>query len=157
MIIGIILAIAAGLLVGLQNIFNRHLNMKVNSWAATAFILFTGSLASLILGLLFSGTEVFDLSGMKLAYWFFGFVGIGLMFSMMTAMRKIGPTKAVVISVISQLSFSLIFDMVGLLSLPVSPIRLVDVIGLLLMFLGIYIFSYEKKVKVLKEKKSSSN
>lgn len=147
MILGIILAVAAGLLVGLQNIFNRHLNMKVSSWLATAFVLFTGSLASLILGLILTGTEVFDLSGMKPAYWFFGIVGVGLMFSMMTAMRKIGPTKAVVISVIAQLSFSLLFDMVGLLSLPVSPIRLVDIIGLLLMFFGIYIFSYEKKVK----------
>lgn len=147
MLFGILLAVLAGFLVGVQNIFNRHLNTKVSSWQATSFILFTGSFASFILGSIIVGKDIFNFSGMQPAYWFFGLAGVGLMYSMMGAMRSIGPTKAVVISVIAQLSFSLLFDAIGLLSLPVQSVKLIDIIGLLLMFLGIYIFSYEKKVK----------
>ncbi|MER2190423.1 MAG: DMT family transporter [Solibacillus sp.] len=146
MFLGFILAICAGVLIGLQNIFNRHLNVHVSGWAATAFVLLTGSLASLIFGLIFEGTALFHLSELPLSYFFFGLVGIGVIYCMLSGMKKLGPTKAVIISVIAQLTCSLIFDAVGLLALPQVDIQWMDIAGLLLMFVGIYIFSYEKRV-----------
>lgn len=145
MVVGLILALVAGALVGTQNIFNRHLNVHVSGWASTAFVLLTGSMASLVFGLIFAGKDLFDFSGMQPVYWLFGLVGIGVIYSIMSAMKKLGPTKAVIISVIAQLTSSLIFDAVGLLALPKTPISVLDITGLLLMFVGIFIFSYEKK------------
>lgn len=145
MIIGILFALCAGLFVGVQGIFNRHVNMKVSSWAATAFILATGSLASLIVGLLLDGTAIFNFSDMKPAYWLFGLVGIGVIFCTMTAMRKIGPTKTIVIGVIAQLTTSMIFDMTGFLVLPKVTLEWTHIAGLLLMIVGIYLFNYQKK------------
>lgn len=145
MVVGLILALVAGALVGTQNIFNRHLNVHVSGWASTAFVLLTGSMASLVFGLIFASKDLFDFSGMQPVYWLFGLVGIGVIYSIMSAMKKLGPTKAVIISVIAQLTSSLVFDAVGLLALPKTPISLLDITGLLLMFVGIFIFSYEKK------------
>ncbi len=145
MVVGLILALVAGALVGTQNIFNRHLNVHVSGWASTAFVLLTGSMVSLVFGLIFASKDLFDLSGMQPIYWLFGLVGIGVIYSIMSAMKKLGPTKAVIISVIAQLTSSLVFDAVGLLALPKTPISLLDITGLLLMFVGIFIFSYEKK------------
>lgn len=146
MIIGLVFAIFAGVLLGVQNIFNRHLNVHVSGWAATAFVLLTGSLASLIFGLIFEGTALFQIGGLPTAYFFFGFVGIGVVYSILSAMKKLGPTKAIIISVIAQLTCSVVFDAIGLLSLPQVAIQWQDIAGLLLMFVGIFIFSYEKKV-----------
>lgn len=146
MVLGLLLAVCAGALIGLQNIFNRHLNVHVSGWAATAFVLLTGSLASLIFGLIFEGTALFHFNELPTAYFFFGLVGIGVIYCMLSGMKKLGPTKAVIISVIAQLTCSLVFDAVGLLALPQIDIQWTDVVGLLLMFVGIIIFSYEKKV-----------
>lgn len=148
MVVGLILAVCAGALIGLQNIFNRHLNVHVSSWAATTFVLVTGSLASLVFGLIFEGAALFDFRGMHVEYWFFGLVGIGVIYCMMSGMKRLGPTKAVVISVIAQLTCSLIFDAVGLLALPQTRVSSLDIAGLLLMFVGIFIFSFERKTAV---------
>ncbi|OCS82921.1 DMT family transporter [Caryophanon tenue] len=145
MIIGLLFAVCAGVFVGVQGIFNRHVNMHVSSWAATAFILATGSLAALIMGLVIDGTAIFDVSGMKPAYWLFGLVGIGVIFCTMTAMKKIGPTKTIVIGVIAQLTASMFFDMTGFLALPKMDIGWNHIAGLLLMIVGITIFNMKKK------------
>jgi transporter family-2 protein len=144
-VLGLLLALVAGAFIGLQNIFNRHLNVHVSGWAATSFVLLTGSFASLIFGLIFEGMNLFNFSGMQPSYWFFGLVGIGVIFCMMMGMKKLGPTKAVIISVIAQLSCSLFFDAIGFLSLPQVDLTWKDIVGLLLMFVGIYVFSFEKK------------
>lgn len=145
MIVGLLFALCAGIFVGLQGIFNRHVNVKVGSWAATTFVLLTGSLASLIVGLLVEGKDLFDFSHMKPYYWFFGLVGIGVIFCTMTAMKKIGPTKTIVISVIAQLTTSVVFDATGFLVLPKVELDWTHYSGLALMFIGIYIFNMEKK------------
>ena len=145
MLLGLLLALCAGVFVGIQGIFNRHVNQHVGSWAATTFILLTGSLASLVVGIIVEGKQIFNFSGMKPAYWFFGLVGIGVIFCTITAMKKIGPTKTIVISVIAQLTASVIFDVTGLLVLPQTPLDWTHIVGLVLMFVGITIFNYEKK------------
>lgn len=145
MVLGLLFALCAGIFVGVQGIFNRHVNMKVSSWAATAFILATGSLASLLFGLLLDGTAIFNFSGMKPHYWLFGLVGIGVIFCTMTAMKKIGPTKTIVIGVIAQLTTSMVFDMTGFLVLPKVQLEWTHITGLALMIIGIFIFNYRKK------------
>lgn len=147
MLLGLLLALCAGIFVGVQGIFNRHVNQHVGSWAATSFILFTGSVASLIVGFIIEGNVLFDFSGMKTAYWFFGLVGIGVIFCTISAMKKIGPTKTIVFSVIAQLTASVLFDITGLLVLPQTPLEWKHIVGLILMFIGIYIFNYEKSKK----------
>lgn len=145
MIIGLLFALCAGMFVGIQGIFNRHINMHVNGWAATAFILATGSIASLAAGLALNGRALFDFSGMKLSYWFFGLVGIGVIYCTITAMKKMGPTKTIVIGVIAQLTASIIFDMTGLLVLPKMTLEWTHIAGLLLMMIGITIFNMKKQ------------
>lgn len=145
MFLGILLALCAGAFVGVQGIFNRHVNVKVGSWASTTFILYTGAFAALLAGLIFEGTAIFQFEGMKTVYWFFGLVGIGVIFCTITAMKKIGATKTIVISVMAQLTSSIVFDATGLLVLPKVSLEWTHFVGLLCMFIGIYIFTYEKK------------
>ncbi|MDN4492841.1 DMT family transporter [Ureibacillus aquaedulcis] len=148
MILGISLAIVAGAFIGLQNIFNRHLNEQVSSWFATAFVLLTGSMASLLIGFLFQGSDIFDISGMKRSYWFFGLVGVGVIYSMIQAMHRLGPTKTVLISIIAQLTFSLIFDVTGFLSLPKVELKWEDIVGVVSIIVGVIIFNARKKGQV---------
>lgn len=148
MILGVSLAIVAGAFVGLQNIFNRHLNEHVSSWFATTFVLLTGSVAAFFIGFLLQGSDIFDVSGMKTSYWFFGLVGVGVIYSMIQAMQRLGPTKTVLISIIAQLTFSLLFDITGFLSLPKVELKWEDIAGVVLIIVGVVIFNVKKKVQV---------
>lgn len=145
MIIGIVLALVAGAFVGLQNVFNRHLNVHVSSWFATTFVLITGSAASLVIGLVLEGMNIFNFSGMKTSFWFFGLVGIGVIYSIMQAMKRLSPTKAVLITIVSQLTFSLLFDITGFLTLPKVDLKWEDIVGVVLIIIGVVIFNMKKK------------
>lgn len=152
MILGVLLALVAGAFIGLQNIFNRHLNEKVSPWFATTFVLLTGSIAAFIIGLLLEGANIFNTSGMKTSFWFFGLVGVGVIYSMMQAMKKLGPTKAVLISIIAQLTFSLIFDVTGFLTLPQVDLKWADILGVVLIIVGVVIFNMKKTAQVVEAK-----
>lgn len=150
MILGILLALVAGAVLGLQNIFNRHLNEHVSSWFATTFVLLTGSIAAFIIGFLLQGTNVFDISGMKTSYWFFGLLGVGVIYTMIQAMKQLGPTKTVLISIIAQLAFSLAFDVTGFLSLPKVELKWEDIMGVILIIIGVLMFNVRKRVHAVK-------
>jgi len=144
LILGVLLALVAGAFIGLQNIFNRHLNEKVSPWFATTFVLLTGSIAAFIIGLVLEGANIFNTSGMKTSFWFFGLVGVGVIYSMMQAMKKLGPMKAVLVSIIAQLTFSLIFDVTGFLTLPQVDLKWADILGVVLIIVGVVIFNMKK-------------
>lgn len=55
MLAGLVLAIVAGSLVSLQNVFNSKVNERAGSWTTTTLVLGMGFLASLVCGLLFEG------------------------------------------------------------------------------------------------------
>lgn len=145
MIIGIILALVAGSFIGLQNIFNRHLNEHVSSWFATTFVLLTGSAAAFVIGIFIEGMNLFNFNGMETSFWFFGLVGIGVIYTIMQAMKRQSPTKAVLIIIVSQLTFSLLFDLTGLLALPKVDLKWEDMVGFILIIVGVIIFNLKKK------------
>jgi transporter family-2 protein len=65
MISGLLLALIAGSLVGLKNIFNRKVNERMGLWATTVLVLGLGFAASVTFGLIFEGKRMFPLQNMQ--------------------------------------------------------------------------------------------
>ncbi len=137
---GLFLALLAGSLVSMQTIFNSKLNQRVGSWAATAFVLGLGCVASLLIGLLFEGKHLFDLQKMKLWYWFSGVIGVGVVTCLMQGIKRLGPTYAISIVLTAQLGFALFWDSLGWLGLEQVPFRFQQLIGVLVIIGGIVVF-----------------
>ena len=78
MIVGLLLALLAGSLVSLQNIFNTKVNEDTGSWATTTLVLGMGFLASLLMGIIFEGKDAFSFHNMQPWYWFSGLIGVGV-------------------------------------------------------------------------------
>ncbi|GJM69272.1 hypothetical protein HMSSN036_14880 [Paenibacillus macerans] len=55
MVLGILLALVAGSLVGIQNIFNNKVNEHTGTWTTTTLVLGLGFAASFVIGLLLEG------------------------------------------------------------------------------------------------------
>jgi len=144
MLLGLVCAIIAGTLVGLQNIFNSKVNEKAGSWATTVLVLGLGFLASFILGLFFEGWHMFDLQNMKLWYWFSGLLGIGVITGIVQGIRYLGPTFAISIVLTSQLGFAVLWDSLGLMGLEKVPFTIKQLAGVLLILGGVIVFKWSE-------------
>lgn len=107
MILELLLALVAGMLVSLQNIFNSKVNELAGSWATAALVLGMGCLASLIASLFFEGNHLFALQNMKPWYWISGLIGVGVVICLVQGIRLLVPTYAIFIVLTSQLGFAL--------------------------------------------------
>ncbi|MCR8994410.1 DMT family transporter [Brevibacillus laterosporus] len=140
MILGIVLALIAGSLVGLQNIFNGKVNEHVGSWTTTTFVLGMGFVASLTMGFIFEGKHIFTLQNMKTWYWFSGLIGVGVVICLVQGIRLLGPTYAISIVVTSQLGFALLWDSLGWFGLDKVPFTFRQLIGVLIIVCGVILF-----------------
>lgn len=151
MILGLFLAILAGSLVGLQNIFNNKVNERAGSWTTTTLVLGLGFLASFIIGLLLEGKQLFDLENMQPWYWFSGCIGVGVVTCLVQGVKLLGPTYAISIALASQLIFAVLFDSLGLFGLDKVPFTSKQFIGVLVIICGMILF----KLSGVSEKQSS--
>lgn len=140
MITGLVLALIAGSLVGIQNVFNSKVNEGVGTWTTTAIVLAMGFIASFSIGLAVEGKQLFDLSNMKTWYWFSGIIGVGVVLSVVQGVKRLGPTYAISIVMASQIGFALLFDSLGLLGLDKVPFTGKQAIGVLVIVGGIVVF-----------------
>ncbi|MGZ4107500.1 MAG: DMT family transporter [Tumebacillaceae bacterium] len=143
MILGLLFALIAGSLVSLQNIFNTKVSERAGTWATTALVLGLGFLASLTIGFLFEGSQLFSLQHMKTWYWFSGMIGVGVVFSLVQGVKLLGPTYAVSIALTTQLVLGLLFDSFGWLGLKQVPFTFTQLIGVLVIAGGILVFKRE--------------
>ncbi|MEW9702226.1 DMT family transporter [Paenibacillus sp. SI8] len=140
MILGLLLAVIAGSLVSLQNIFNSKVNERAGSWTTTTLVLGLGFLASLTIGLMMDGERMFVLRNMEPWYWFSGMIGVGVVICLVQGMKRLGPTYAISIALTSQLGFALLWDSLGWLGLDKVPFTLNKLIGVLVIAGGILVF-----------------
>lgn len=140
MITGLLLALLAGSLVSLQNIFNNKVNVHVGSWTTTTLVLGLGFAASFTLGLVFEGSAMFALQHLKLWFCFSGLIGVGVVTCMVQGINRLGPTFAVSISMCAQLGFALLFDSMGWLGLEKVDFTFKQLIGVLVVVGGIIVF-----------------
>ncbi|HEY9897977.1 MAG TPA: DMT family transporter [Pantanalinema sp.] len=142
MVLGFFSALVAGLLVGVQNVFNSKVNEHVSSWATTAWVLGLGALASLALGLFMEGASMFTLRSMQPWYWGSGLLGIGVIIGLVQSISRLGPTYAVSIVLASQLGFAVLWDAQGWLGVNQTPLSFKRLLGVLIIIGGVIVFKF---------------
>lgn len=147
MILGLLLALVAGSLVSVQNIFNSKVNEHSGSWATTALVLGLGFAASLSMSLIVEGKDTFRIfNQMQPWYWFSGLIGVGVVICLVQGTRILGPTYAISIVMTSQLGFALLWDSLGWLGLEKVPFTLNQLVGVLIIIGGIIVFKKGESV-----------
>lgn len=140
MILGLLLAMVAGALVSVQNIFNTKVNERTGSWATTTLVLGMGFLASLTFGVAFEGKAMFRFEGMQTWFYFSGIIGVGVVTCLVKGIRLLGPTYAIAIALTAQLLCALVWDSLGLFGLEQVPFTPKQLIGGLVIIGGVLVF-----------------
>jgi len=139
---GLLMALVAGSLVGLQNIFNNKVNERAGTWATTTLVLGLGFAASLAIGLIVEGGKLFAWQAMQPWYWASGLIGVGVVTCLVQALKRLGPTYGISVMLAAQLGFALMWDSFGWFGLERVPFTFQQLLGVIIIIGGMLVFKF---------------
>jgi bacterial/archaeal transporter family-2 protein len=136
-----LISIMAGLAVAFQTGVNSQLRTDTNNPVLTALISFaTGTIALLILYFaFFRQTPTFP-SNTDFQWWKFigGLLGVIYVTAVVIAAPRIGAANALAFIVGAQFVAAVIIDHYGLMRLPITPVNVYRIAGIVFLLLGVY-------------------
>jgi len=142
MMIGIIIAIISGALMSIQGVFNTGVTKQTGIWISSGFVQFS-ALAVCIVAWFFTGREssIGDLFKIDNKYMLLGGVmGAFITFTVIKSIDALGPAKAVMLIVISQLVIAYLIEVLGMFGVEKAEFDFRKLIGVAVAIAGIIIF-----------------
>ncbi len=136
------LSIFAGVAVAFQTGVNSQLRTDTNNPVLTALISFgVGTVALIVLYLVFFRQSPIFPASYSFSWWKFtgGLLGVIYVTAVVIAAPRIGAANALAFIVGGQFVAAIVIDHFGWMQLPVNPISLYRVAGIVLLLAGIYL------------------
>lgn len=138
----IFLAIISGAVLPIQAALNAKMGKAVADPVYAAFISFVVGSVGLLIYVLLSKTQLSSISGasqVNWTVWLAGILGAFYVACVIILAPKLGVALTFGLVVTGQLGLSLIIDHFGLLGLPVDPLTIPKIIGIVLIVVGVII------------------
>ncbi len=139
--VGILLALLAGLLMSVQGVFNTRVMDSSNMWATNSWVHLTAFIVSISVWF-FAGREnllsVLHV-GNKL-YLFGGVIGAFITFTVIRSISSLGPAYATMLILFAQLLIACAIEFFGLFGTEKVCFEWSKIIGAVLMITGIIVF-----------------
>lgn len=127
-----------------QGVFNTKVTENSSLWAANVFVQFTAFLVCLIAWLCADRTSFRDVISVEPKYFLLGGVmGAFITLTVIKSMDALGPAKAVMLIVISQLIIAYVIELLGLFGVEKQPFSWRKVIGALMAIAGFIVFKFK--------------
>jgi transporter family-2 protein len=141
--LGIIVSIVAGVAMSLQGVFNTRLGDKIGTFETNVIVQATGLILSLI-ALFIAGSGSFkNLKDANKLYLLGGALGVVIIITVMMGIKSLGPTCAISIILVAQLTAAALIDAFGLFDSTKIAFGTTKVIGVIVMVVGILIFKWK--------------
>lgn len=142
---GFIIALISGTLMSVQGVFNTNVTKQTSIWVASAFVQFSALLVCLIawvvtgregtFGSLFKIEDKYMLLG--------GAIGAVITYTVIQSVGSLGPAKAIMLIVTSQLVAAYVIELFGLFGQEKVPFQWRKLVGLALIIAGILTFKWK--------------
>lgn len=143
--IGLFIALISGALMSVQGVFNTQVTKVSSIWSANAFVQFTALLICLGAWITTDRTSFGSLFKVEPKYMLLGgVIGAFITYTVIKSMEMLGPAKAVMLIVISQLIVAYLIELFGMFGTEKQPLEWRKIIGMLIAIVGIVIFKWEK-------------
>lgn len=142
---GIIVALVSGALMSIQGVFNTEVTKQTSLWVSTGWVQLTAFLVC-VAAWLFNGREsVGALMQVENKYTLLGgVIGAFITVTVIISMGQLGPAKAAMLIVVSQLAVAYLIELMGLFGVEKQPFLWRKVLGMAIAILGIVVFKWEK-------------
>ena len=137
---GFIIALISGALMSIQGVFNTGITKSSSMWAANSWVQLTAFLVCVIAWFVTGKQNVMGMFHVENKYMLLGgVIGAFITMTVIKSMNSLGPAKAVLIIVISQIIVAYLIELFGLFVDKV-PFQWSKLVGALVAIVGIFIF-----------------
>lgn len=141
--IGILLSVIAGIAMSLQGVFNTRLAEKIGLWETNTFVQGSGFIITLLITWFFGKGNFKDITNSKKLYLFGGVLGVIIIFTVMMGIKNLGATCSIGIILVAQLTAAGLIDALGLFDTNKVTFGLNEVLGVILMIIGVVVFKWK--------------
>lgn len=143
---GFIIALISGALMSVQGVFNTGVTKQTGMWLTNSWVQLTGFLVCLVAWLFMerSKTNALDLFQIDNKYMLLGgVIGAFITMTVIQSMGQLGPAKAVLTIVISQVAVAYLIELFGMFGVEKAIFSMRKLVGLLVAIAGLVVFKWE--------------
>lgn len=142
--IGFLIALLSGALMSVQGVFNTQVTKTTGMWVSNGWVQFSAFLLCLAVWLIAGRDSVLTLTKVEPKYVLLGgVIGAGITWTVIKSMEQLGPAKAALLIVISQLIVAYLIELFGLFGVDKEPLEWRKVIGMVIALIGVAIFQWK--------------
>lgn len=142
--VGFLIALLSGALMSVQGVFNTQVTKTTGMWVSNAWVQLTAFLFCATAWFLAGRDNVMTIAKVEPKYVLLsGVIGAGITWTVIKSMEQLGPAKAVLLIVISQLIIAYVIELLGLFGVEKQPFEWRRVIGMIIALVGVGIFQWK--------------
>lgn len=143
---GIIVALISGALMSIQGVLNAGVTKQTSLWVSSSFVQFTALIICLVAWFV-TGRESSFGALLRIDHKYMllgGALGAFITITVIQSMNGLGPAKAALLIVVSQLIIAYVIELLGLCGVERHPFEWRKLLGMVIMITGIVIFKWER-------------
>lgn len=142
---GILIALLSGALMSIQGVVNTEVTKQTSLWVSAGWVQIS-AFAVCVLAWLFTGRDqVGALWQINSKYTLLGgVIGAFITATVIKSMSSLGPAKAAMLIVVSQLAVAYVIELFGMFGVEKQPFEWRKIIGMAISIVGIIIFKWQK-------------
>lgn len=142
--IGFFIAVISGALMSVQGVFNTQVTKASGIWAAAAFVQFSALIVCLGAWALLERGSLLQVFQAEPKYMLLGgAIGAFITYTVVWSMSALGPAKAAMFIVISQLIVAYLIEVFGMFGVDKTGLSWRKLLGMGIAIAGIVIFKWE--------------
>lgn len=141
--IGFFIALISGALMSIQGVFNTQVTKATSIWVASAFVQFSALAVCLAAWAVSDRSSFAGLFKVEPKYMLLGgAIGAFITYTVIKSMDLLGPAKAVMLIVISQLIVAYVLELLGWFGVEKQPLEGRKIAGMIIAIAGVIIFKW---------------
>lgn len=142
---GVLAALLSGALMSIQGVFNTQVTKQTSLWVSTGWVQFSAFLVC-ILAWFFTGRQsIGALWQIENRYTLLGgVIGAFITITVIQSMGTLGPARAAMLIVISQLVIAWVIELFGMFGMEKQSFEWRKLLGMAVAIAGIILFKWEK-------------
>lgn len=142
--IGFLIAMISGACMAIQGVFNTQVTKTTGMWVSNGWVQLSAFAVCVIAWVVMGRDSISALAKVEPKYVLLGgVIGAGITWAVIKSMEALGPAKATLFIVTTQILVSYLIEVLGLFGVEKEPFVWKKIIGLGVAFLGILIFQWE--------------
>ncbi len=133
-------AIVSGILMSVQGVFNANLRKAIGSWFTNTMVHGVGFIISLIILFIVKDANLTGLKAVNKIYLWGGALGVGIIYTVIVSVSKLGPAKATMFILITQMTASYLIELFGWFGMEKGAFSWTKLSGILIILGGILVF-----------------